>query len=145
MLVEGHWFFLFVFFSIFPFPVCPPLLDPAFLTAKEADADLPYSPVRVTWADVHAGRGSTHGHLGGWRSRHCPRGEHSFDPQIHLTPNRPWLCVNVLLWSQKRLFHPSLMASHDKEVHEGPVPISAQMKGYFGRAEVPFTSTVLSQ
>lgn len=51
LLVEGHWLFFFFLLSSFLL-VHPPLLDPAFLTAKEADADLPSSPVHVTWADV---------------------------------------------------------------------------------------------
>lgn len=82
----------------------------------------------------------------GLEERHHPQGERSFNPLIHLTQNHLWLCVNVLFymhrWSQK--LHPALIASHDKEVREGPVPISAQMKEYLGRAEVPFTNTVLS-
>lgn len=118
--------------------------------------DLPQSPVHVTWADVNTERGrtygSTHGHLGGgcwgWRSRRCPRGERSFDPPVHLMQNHLWLCVNVLFdthrWSQERLLHPALIASHGEEVHEGPVLISAQMKCYLGRAEVAFINTVLS-
>lgn len=57
----------------------------------------------------------------------------SFNPLIGKT-----ICVNVLIytlwWSQKRLFQPALIASHDKEVCEGPLLISAQMKGYFGQA-----------
>lgn len=56
-------FLLFFLLSSF-LHVHPPLLDPAFLTAKEADADLPSSPVHVTWADVNTEHGSTHRHPG---------------------------------------------------------------------------------
>lgn len=42
----------------------PPLLDLALLTMKEAEADLPCCPVRITWADANTEHGSTHGHLG---------------------------------------------------------------------------------
>jgi len=42
-------------------------------------------------------------------------------------------------WSRERLLHPALITSHDKEVCEGPVPISAQMRGCLGRAVVPLS------
>lgn len=39
---------------------------------------------------------------------------------------------------------PSFNLSHDKEVHVGPVLTSAQVKGYLGQAEFPFSSEVIN-